>query len=251
MINLKDINYSIKKKRILNNINFNIEENSITQIFGPNGAGKTSLFKIISGIISQFSGNVLIRGKNIKDYSIKSIAKQITFLPQFHYFSLPISVKSILIAGRYPYSGLFQSYSNKDKKIMSDAVENFNISELLQRDAQTLSGGEIKKVMLASAFIQNVPIILLDEPFVSLDPQSAIKLKEMIVKLNKKGKTIIVISHRMELMYPIATHIIAINEGRLNYAGLKKFNPTLFKETLGIDFKIHSKNNKEFVIIDG
>ncbi len=251
MINLKDINYSIKNKNILNNINFNIKENSITQIFGPNGAGKTSLFKIISGIISQYSGNILIRGNNIRNYSIKNIAKQITFLPQFHYFSLPISVKAILIAGRYPHSGLFQSYSKEDKKIMSEAVEDFNIAELLQRDAQTLSGGEIKKVMLASAFIQNVPIILLDEPFVSLDPQSAIKLKEMIVKLNKKGKTIIVISHRMELMYPIATHIIAINEGRLNYAGIKKYDPTLFKETLGIGFKIHSKNNKEFVIIDG
>ena len=250
MINLKEINYVIRDKKILDNISFEIVENSITQIFGPNGAGKTSLFKIISGIISDHTGSVSLGNNNIKSMSIREIAKKITFLPQFHYFSLPVSVKDILISGRYPYSSLFQSYSTEDKKIVEMAVDEFEIEGLLERDVLTLSGGEIKKVMIASAFIQNVPMILLDEPFVSLDPLSAIKLKELILKLNKKGKTIVVISHRMELMYPIATHLVAIDQGKLNYSGKKQYDPELFKSTLGIRYNVQTKNKKEFVFID-
>lgn len=250
MININELTYTINKKKILDNINFNIEDNSITQIFGPNGAGKTTLFKIMAGIISNYSGRVQINKKNLKDFSIKGIAKQITFLPQFHHFSLPISVKDILISGRYPYTSLFHNYSREDQKILNNAIDEFNIGDIVNRDALTLSGGEIKKVMLASAFIQNVPIILLDEPFVSLDPQSALRLKELLLNLNKKGKTIIVISHRMELMYPIATHMIAMDKGKLNYSGEKKSDSYLFKKTLGINLKIQIDKNKEYVLID-
>ncbi len=251
MISLRDITFTINNKLILDNISFDIEKNSITQIFGPNGAGKTTLFKIISGIIHNYIGTVLIGKNNLKNHSVKKLAKQITFLPQFHHFSLPVSVRDILIAGRYPYASIFQPYTKEDNNIVENAVEDFNISDIIDRDAMTLSGGEIKKVMLASAFIQNVPIILLDEPFVSLDPLSALKLKELLITLNQKGKTIIVISHRMELMYPIATHLIAIDRGKINYSGKKKYDPELLRNTLGIDFKSYKQNNKEYIFIDG
>jgi len=250
LISLKNINFKIHNKTILKDICFNIEKNSITQIFGPNGAGKTTLFKIIAGVITDYTGSILINNKKLTDIPVKKLAKELTFLPQFHHFSLPVSVKDILIAGRYPYSSLFSSYSKTDMDILYNAVEEFELQDIIDRDATTLSGGEIKKVMLASAFIQNVPLILLDEPFVSLDPLSAVKLKNLLVKLNNNGKTIVVISHRMELMYPVASDIVAINEGKIIYSGKKDGNLNILKKTLGTNFKRQIINNKEYLYFD-
>ncbi len=250
MITVADLSVSINKKQILTDIDFQIPEQSITQIFGPNGAGKTTLFRVISGIYPNYSGSVQIENRDLKSLSVKDLAKTLTFLPQFHHFSLPVSVKDILMSGRYPYTAFFRSYTKQDRNRLLETAEEFKILDILNRDAMTLSGGEIKKVMLASAFIQNVPIILLDEPFVSLDPESAIRLKELLLNLNRMGKTIIVISHRMELMYPIATHMIAIQEGRINYSGKKANDPALFRQTLGIDFQIQVQNQREFIFIN-
>jgi len=250
LITVQNLNLTINKKLILNDINFTIKKNSITQIFGPNGAGKTSLFKIISGIITDYSGKIIIDDTDIKKYSVKKLARKLTFLPQFHYFSLPITVKDILISGRFPYGSLFKNYSKDDIDLIEKTIETFKLSRMINRDANTLSGGEIKQVMLASAFIQDVPIILLDEPFISLDPKNAVRLRELIGKLHKKDKTIIIISHRMEFVYPIATDIIAIKKGDMIYSGKKQTDIKLLEETLDTKFEKQTIDGKDYLFIN-
>jgi ABC-type cobalamin/Fe3+-siderophores transport system ATPase subunit len=104
--------------------------------------------------------------------------------------------------------------------------------------------------MLASAFIQDVPIILLDEPFTFLDPQALSHLKNILLTLHERGKTLITVSHHLETLFPIVTHIAALKEGNLVYSGEKRFNKKLLRETYGVNFSHLAFKNREVIFID-
>lgn len=250
MIEIEKLNFRIRDKVILRDINLKILPGDFWLIFGPNGAGKTTLFRIICGLIMNYRGDIRVFSKNIKTESRKNLAKKMAYLPQFDEFSLPLSVREILLSGRYPYTSFFRDYSTNDYAILNEAVEQFGLGDFLNRDINTLSGGERKKVMLASAFIQDVSIILLDEPFTFLDPRSASNLKKLLANLNSQGKTLVVISHQIETLFPLVNKTAALKDGELVYSGQRKFDPAMLKQIYGIRFNQTSANNREIIYID-
>lgn len=247
MIAIENIGYTINKKEVLTDINLKIEKGAFCLVFGPNGAGKTTLFKILSGIITDFSGAVYIENKNIKEFSRKEMAKILSYQPQYEEFSLPIRVEEILLAGRYPYKSFFRDYSAEDYRVYNEVVEQFNLEEFINRDIDTLSGGERRKVMLASAIIQDVSLILFDEPFNFLDPEAVSNVKKMMVKLQQEGKTQLVISHNFEILYPLVDMIAAIKNGRIVYAGEKIFSKEILETTYNTSFERVNFKGKEII----
>lgn len=238
------------KNTILKNIELKIEKGDSCLIFGPNGAGKTTLLRILSGQIADYEGEVFIEGKNIKNFARKEMAKILSYQPQFEEFSLPISTKEILLAGRYPYKSFFKDYTAEDYRVYDRVVKQFNLQEFVQRDINTLSGGERKKVMLASAIIQDVSIILFDEPFTFLDPEAVSTLKKMMIKLREEGKTIVVVSHNFETLYPVVNKIAAIKKGELVYAGEKIFDKKILRETYNTAFEKVTYKDKEIIFLN-
>ena len=199
-------------KHILQELDLSIQENDFVLIFGRNGAGKSTLLKILAGIIPAGCGEVLVMGKNIAQLSKRELATKLSFLPQSDDFCLPLLVKDVLLSGRYPYQSLFRDFSKKDFELYQEAVERFALADLVYRNIQTLSGGERKKVLLATAFIQDVPLILLDEPLNFLDPASAFQMIKMLENFHRKGKTILIVSHLIEYFFPHANKILALKE---------------------------------------
>lgn len=247
MIKIENTCYGINKREILADIDLKIERGDFCLVFGPNGAGKTTLLRLLSGLITDFKGNIHIENNNIKELSQKELAKVVSYQPQFEEFSLPISVKEILLAGRYPYKSFFKDYSIEDFKIYDEVVKQFNLDEFINRDINTLSGGERKKVMLASAIIQDVSLILYDEPFTFLDPEAVSSLKEMMVKLQKEGKTQLVVSHNFETLFPMVDKIVAIKKGRIVYAGRKVFDKKMLQATYNTPFEKVTFKGKEII----
>ena len=212
MIRIRDLSFD-RGKQILKNINLDICEKKLTMMIGPNGAGKTTILKIIAGILPDFTGELLIDEYNIRDLSKRELARYISFQPQSEEFLLPISVKDVLLAGRYPYKKLFSDYNNSDLELYEKCISKFEITEITGRDINTLSSGERRKVLIASAYIQDVPVLLFDEPFSNLDPEGAADLKKIIEELKKEGKTILVVSHNLEPLFPITDNLISIRAG--------------------------------------
>ena len=250
MIELKGLNYRLYEKEILKDINLTINEGDFWLIFGPNGAGKTTLLKILCGLIRVYEGEARLLGKSIKEFSIRDLAAEISYQPQFEEFALPISIKDILLAGRYPYKSFFKNYSDDDYRIYREVVRQFELEDFLNRDMDTLSGGEKKKVMLASAFVQDVSVILFDEPFTFLDPEAVSNLKKMMERLNRMGKTLIVVSHHFETLFPMVNKIIALKQGRIVYSGDKVFDRKILKETYNTDFERIMVKGKEIIYLD-
>jgi iron complex transport system ATP-binding protein len=240
----------INGKPILQNVGFSLNENDFLLIFGPNGAGKSTLLKLLAGISAAKQGDIFIGRKNILHYSKKELAAQVAYLPQFDEFSLPLLVRDILLSGRYPYQSFFKKYSHQDLEIFEKTVEQFALAEYLERNIQTLSGGERKKVMLASAFIQDVPLILLDEPFNFLDPGSAMQVVKMLKEMHEQGKTILLVSHLLQYFFPQANKMLALKNGAMQYFGAKKYSAELFQDIYRVAFKRICVGNKEVIYID-
>ncbi|MCP4149161.1 MAG: ABC transporter ATP-binding protein, partial [bacterium] len=231
MIEIRELSYSVGAKSILEGIDLTIRDGDFLLILGPNGAGKTTLLKIICGLLHHFKGDVLLLNQHISRFSTRELATIVSYQPQFEEFALPVSIKDILMAGRYPYKSFFKNYSEEDHRIYDEVVAQFELEPFLERDITTLSGGEKKKVMLASAFIQDVSVILFDEPFTFLDPEAVANLKKMMVRLHKMGKTLVVVSHHFETLFPIVNKIEALKKGRLVYSGDKTFDKEMLLET--------------------
>jgi iron complex transport system ATP-binding protein len=250
MITVSGLSYSIGEKPILQEIDFSVRENDFILIFGRNGAGKSTLLKALAGIVPAQKGFVAIQGKNTHDYSRRELATMLSYLPQFDEFVLPMLVKDILLSGRYPYRSLFQKFSHCDHAKFQEAVEYFSLAELVNRNILTLSGGERQKVMLATALIQDVPIILLDEPMNFLDPASIFQMIKMLRGLHGMGKTILLVSHLIEYFFPYVNKLLALESGKKYYFGDKKFSPDLFKAIYQVEYKRFFVENREILFVN-
>jgi len=247
MIEVTHVSHTIGAKPILQDVNFSLKENDFLLIFGPNGAGKSTLLKLLAGILAPSRGDIFIGEKSISRYSKKELATRVAYLPQFDEFNLPLLVKDILLSGRYPYGSFFKKYSSRDYEIFEKTVERFALADYIDRNIQTLSGGERKKVLLASAFIQDVPLILLDEPLNFLDPASALQVIKILKEMHEQGKTILLVSHLLHYFFPQASKMLALKNGEMKYFGEKIFSAPLFHDIYQVLMKRVFIDNQEII----
>jgi iron complex transport system ATP-binding protein len=250
MLEANCLSCSVGRRPILQEIDFAIAANDFVLIFGANGAGKSTLLRTLAGLLPPSKGEIRLAGRSMDRYSRRELATRLSYLPQSDDFELPLLVADILQAGRYPYRSPFKGFSADDRRAIAAGVLEFGLDGLLQRNIQTLSGGERKKVLLASAFVQDVPLILLDEPLSFLDPGSAARLVGALDRLRRQGRTIVVVSHEVERFFPHANKILALKEGRQCYFGSRVFSPDLLREVYGVAFQSVRAGNKEHLFVD-
>lgn len=219
MLELKNICYTADndgaKKEILKNINLKIDD-GFTAITGPNGGGKSTLAKIISGIITPTSGEIYLDGENITGLNITERAnKGISFA-----FQQPVRFKGITV------HDLIRLASNK-KISISDACDYLSQVGLCARDYidrevnASLSGGELKRIEIATVLARGTKISLFDEPEAGIDLWSFSNLIKVFEKLHdNSGGSIIIISHQ-ERILNIADNVIVISAGTVKAQGKK------------------------------
>ena len=217
-------------KKIIKNISFNVNENSVTGVLGKNGAGKTTLLGMLMGLISPSSGNIEILGKNLF-FKKNEILKEINF--QSPYIDLP--KKMTVEQNLFFYSRLYGIKKFKDK--IYDLVKKLKMTDLMKKNYGSLSAGQKTKVNLCKALINDPKLLLLDEPTASLDPETSIFIREFLLDYQKKNKSsILITSHNLEEIQSICSKIILLKLGKIasngnlnellkinNYSSLKDF----------------------------
>lgn len=218
MLNISQLYFGYRNKPVLSNISCKIQSHDFVGIIGPNGVGKSTLIKCLSGFLTPDRGVVLLNQKPLHSYSKLDLAKQVSLVAQESYFEFDFKVRQVVLMGRFPYLKFWQSYSKQDIEIVDNILEELKICSIANRNLSELSGGEFQLVMIARAFVQDCPILLFDEPASHLDIHHQIKIFSILKKLNiEKKKTIIAVSHNINLAAEYCDKILVMKDGTDEY----------------------------------
>lgn len=201
MIEFREVTFKYKDVLALKDISFNIKKGEAVALIGPNGCGKSTLLKLLNGIIFPEKGSFFFDGEEItkkkmeKDSFSRMFHKRIGFVFQNSDSQLFCSNVYEEIAFGPVLMGIKE---DEVKKRVYDCMNLLNIADLKDRAPYNLSGGEKKKVAIASVLACNPDVITLDEPMNGLDPKTKRFLRELLIKLNNSKKTIICSTHDFE-----------------------------------------------------
>tara|TARA_A100001388_G_scaffold121160_1_gene89483 strand:+ start:5569 stop:6282 length:714 start_codon:yes stop_codon:yes gene_type:complete len=229
MLNVTDISKSIKGKKIVSKVSFEINKSDIFGLLGPNGAGKTSTFYIIAGLMNPDDGKITLSNKDISKLPMHKRSKLgIKYLPQEPSIFQNLTVYENLL-------GLAElSFKNKKDitDFVSNSIEEFGLSDITQLKGRQLSGGQRRKVEIARTLAAKPKIILLDEPFAGIDPIAIEDIKKVLKKLSGKGIGILITDHNVRETLEICNEAAIISNGEIISQGSKEelINDRLVKE---------------------
>jgi cobalt/nickel transport system ATP-binding protein len=215
MIELKDVCYSYKEVDALENINIKIEKGEAVALIGPNGSGKSTLLKLINGIVYPRSGTYTFENKEINEKVLseskfsKLFHKRIGFVFQNSEAQLFCSSVYEEIAFGPRQLSFEEAEVNKRVK---DCMKLLDIESLEKRIPYNLSGGEKKRIAIASVLALNPEVLVLDEPMNGLDPKTKRFLRDLIIKLNSAGKTIICSTHDFEYIKGVFKRVLVFSQ---------------------------------------
>ena len=217
MIEIKNVTKKYGDKIALNNVSFDVNDGCIFAFIGHNGAGKTTLIKAITGIHEIDSGDILINGKSIKDNPVEC-KREMAFVPDNP--ELYENMKAIdfinFICDMYEVD-----LETREKNIKKYA-KMFEIEKNLNDPINSFSHGMKQKVALISALAHEPKILIMDEPFVGLDPKAVFDMKEIMNEMIKEGKTIFFSTHILDVAEKLCQRVAIIKKGELVKVGNMK-----------------------------
>jgi len=245
-IEIKDLKFSYSNVAVSSeNFNLSIDllsvaEGEFVSILGPNGCGKSTLLRLVANLLAIQNGTISIFGKPIENKSGTRFAKTISYVPQMNYSIFPYSVYEIVMMGRTPYLNLLGFEKSEDRKIVEDALAQLEVEHLANKGINEISGGEAQRVFIARALAQDSKIILLDEPNSHLDIEHQISIFELLKNVNSEnGKTIITVSHDLNLVGIYSNRVVVMNAGTITLDGDKK--TVLTKENIKRSFNVETE----------
>lgn len=234
MLTVKNLEFSLGKKKILNGVSFEVPKGKFVGIIGPNGAGKSTLLKNIYGVHEFSKGEVFLNGQSIKKMSRKERAQKIAALSQEEDHQFDFSVEKIVEMGRYPYKKFFEEYSDKDKMIVHEMLHKTGMADYSHRDFNTLSGGEKQRVLISRALAQKTDFLILDEPTNHLDIVYQLQIIDLIKHL---GITVLAALHDLNIAAIFCDYIFVMKDGKIAGEGTPEevLVPELLKDIFGIE----------------
>ena len=226
------------KRRVVDSVDVEVNEGEVVGLLGPNGAGKTTIFYCITGIIGANSGGIFIDDEEITDLPMyRRAQKGIGYLPQEPSVFLKLTVRENILA--------ILEFVEKDKKRRIERTEGllseFGLTELSAQPAYTLSGGERRRLEIARALSVLPRFILLDEPFLGVDPIRVEEIQEIINRLKEKGLGVLITDHNVRETLRITDRSYIIADGKILIEGTSDFlvaSPEARRIYLGERFRL-------------
>lgn len=215
-IKIQNLGWKFGDRQILTDINLTIKKGYFYSIIGPNGSGKTTLLRNIAKSLEPKPDSVFIDNIDVTKLNSRNIAKRLSVVPQNTNIEFEFTVTDIVLMGRSPYIGRFESESSQDIKIAERAMRSTNTWHLRDKRITEISGGERQRVIVARALAQDTGIMLLDEPVSQLDIHHQIELMETIQTLIKdRDITAVSVMHDLNLAAQYSDYIILMSEGEI------------------------------------
>ncbi len=249
MIEIRNVSHAIGGQTILNNVSLDIPQGGITALIGPNGAGKSTLLSFMARLQPLHSGRIAYNGKDIGSTPTAELARVLSILTQENSIISRISVRDLLMFGRYPYHQ--GRPSEHDKTIVENALAEFQLEAFAHRYLTELSGGQRQRAMIAMVFCQSTEYVLLDEPLNNLDMYYARSLMQLLQKLTREHRrTTVVVLHDINQAAAYADFVVAMKNGQVALQGHPNevFTPQNIKTLFDMEVDVLDYGGKKLVV---
>ncbi len=192
VLNFRDLTLGYDRHPAVHHLDGAVKEGALLAVIGPNGAGKSTLLKGIVGALPPLAGSI----------ERKHLTRDVAYLPQIAEIdrSFPIAVYDLVSMGLWRRSGLLGGIGRKERELIQQAIATVGLSGFENRSIGTLSGGQMQRALFARLLLQDARLILLDEPFVSLDTRTVSDLLEIIARWHGEQRTVMAVLHDNEIV---------------------------------------------------
>ena len=217
MIEIKNVTKKYGNKKAVNNVSFTVNDGDIFAFIGHNGAGKTTLIKSIVGIHDFDEGDILIDGMSIKDHPVecKKLMAYVPDNPETYEHMKAIDYINFIC-------DMYEVDSKTREKNINKYAKLFDMEDKLNDTIDSYSHGMKQKAVLISALAHDPKILIMDEPFVGLDPKAVFDIKEVLNEMTKEGKTVFYSTHILDVAEKLCSRVAIIKKGELVKSGSMK-----------------------------
>jgi len=228
-------------RSVIEELDLSVPPGKITTIVGPNACGKSTLLRSMSRLLAPRAGQVVLDGASVHRMPAKQLARTLGLLPQSPIAPEGITVADLVGRGRHPHQGIFTRWTREDDEAVAEALLATDTVALADRAVDELSGGQRQRVWIAMALAQHTDLLLLDEPTTFLDVSHQVEVLDLLTDLNRRrGTTIVMVLHELNLAARYADHLIALSGGRVHSAGdpTSVLTPTMVQSVFGIESQV-------------
>ena len=210
IIDARGLRASYGENVAIDDLTFQVRPGRVHGLIGMNGSGKSTLFKSLMGLVKIDAGSVEIDGKST---TAARKAGLIAYAPQNEEidWDFPVSVREVVLMGRYGHMGLARRAKPEDHAAVEDALERTELTEFADRQIGQLSGGQRKRAFVARGLAQGAEILLLDEPFAGVDKRSEGTITTLLRELSAEGRTVVVSTHDLIAVPALCDEVALIN----------------------------------------
>ena len=211
--------YPRAKTPALAGMSLEARSGALTVVAGPNGSGKSTLVRLLLGRLPLEAGRLTIEGADVTTMDPLARARRIAVVTQREEPAFPIGVRDYVALGRFPHVSAWGAPGPGDARAVERALGEAEAEPLADRDTDELSGGEWQRVRIARALAQEADTLVLDEPTTFLDIAHEMAVFELLDRLARAGRTVLLVSHQLNLVARFASHIVLLHRGRVAAAG--------------------------------
>lgn len=253
VLEVSGLAFGYTQKNNLECIDLYVKPGEFVALMGPNGSGKTTMMRCINKILKIRAGSVKIDEEDILKLSMNEIARICTTVPADTPIDFSLTVREFVSLGRTPFITSIWWEKEEDNRIIDQAMWDLGITRYADRRLHELSSGERARVLLAKGVVQTPKVILVDEPSAHLDIKYKVQVMEILKELSRKGLSILIASHDINLLTRFCDRIVLLSKGRIIDSGLPKDVVTKesIKEVFDIEVEIVTLNDTVYVLPTG
>lgn len=203
----------------LTGVSLSAQPARVTAVVGPNGSGKSTLVRALLRRVALSAGEIRIGETPLGALSARECAQRVAVVPQREEVQMPLPVREFVALGRHVHLGAFTPLRAHDTAVIEQALALAGMAHLASRRTDTLSGGEWQRVRIARALAQEASVLVLDEPTTFLDIAHEMAVFELLDALASEGRTVLLVSHQLNLVARFASHIVLLHAGQVAASG--------------------------------
>jgi len=213
-IELSGLSFGYGESLLFEDFDLDVASGEFLGVIGPNGAGKSTLLRLVSGLLRPAKGSVRILERDLGALGRREVARTLGVVLQENPFAFDYSVSDVVMMGRNPYLGRFQSPGRHDREAAKAALEFVDALFLKEKRINSISAGERQRVVLARALAQEPRVLMLDEATSHLDIAHQQLIARILSEMNRQGKTVVLLSHDLNLAALYCSRILLLDRGK-------------------------------------